>query len=94
MSAIRLSRLTVLALLASFSGASAQRAPIDERVVDSIVNVAMQKQHLVGLSVVLMRGGRMELVKSYGLASIQPRVPVDTGTRFAIGSVGTTHVMR
>lgn len=87
MSAIRLTSLIVVALLASVSGANAQRAPIDERIVDSVVNAAMQKQHLVGLSVVLMRGGRMELVKSYGLASLQPRVSVDTGTRFAIGSV-------
>jgi D-alanyl-D-alanine carboxypeptidase len=84
---IRLAPFALAALLAFSSGAQGQRAPIDEHVVDSIVNTAMQKQHLVGLSVVLMRGGRMELVKSYGLASVQPRVPVDTGTRFAIGSV-------
>jgi D-alanyl-D-alanine carboxypeptidase len=84
--AIRLASLTLL-LLACAAAAEAQRAPIDERVVDSIVNTAMQKQRLVGLSVVLMRGGRMELVKSYGLASLQPHVAVDTGTRFSIGSV-------
>jgi len=76
-----------MASLAYSPGAQGQHAPIDGRVVDSIVNTAMQKQHLVGLSVVLMRGGRMELVRSYGLASLAPRVAVDTGTRFAIGSV-------
>ena len=84
---IRLAPLSLAALLAFSSGVQGQRALIDERVVDSIVHTAMQKQHLVGLSVALMRGGRLELVKSYGLASLQPRVSVDTGTRFAIGSV-------
>jgi D-alanyl-D-alanine carboxypeptidase len=84
---IRLASLTLVVLLAYVTGAKGQRAPIDERAVDSIVNTAMQKQRLVGISVVLMRGGRTELVKSYGLASVQPRVSVDTGTRFSIGSV-------
>ena len=47
----------------------------------------MQKQRLVGVSVAMMRGGRMELVKTYGAATLQPRIAVDTGTRFSIGSV-------
>jgi CubicO group peptidase (beta-lactamase class C family) len=62
-------------------------ASIDEHVVDSLMTTAMQQRHLVGASIALMRGGRMELVKGYGFASLEPRVPVDTGTRFGIGSV-------
>ena len=65
----------------------AAQARVDERVVDSIVTAAMRQQRLVGVSVALVRGGRMELVKGYGSASLQPSVPVDTGTRFSIGSV-------
>ena len=65
----------------------AQSSRIDERVVDSIVAAGMRQQRLVGLSVALVRGGRIELVKAYGAASLQPAVPVDTGTRFSIGSV-------
>ena len=84
---VRLAVLTIGVLLSSSAGATAQSAPIDEHVVDSIVNAAMQKQRLVGISVAMMRGGRMELVKTYGSASLEPHVAVDTGTRFSIGSV-------
>lgn len=82
--------LAVLATLAlSTTSATAQQpvSRIDERVVDSIVAESMRQQRLVGVSVAIMRGGRLELVKAYGHASLQPRVAVDTGTRFAIGSV-------
>jgi len=60
---------------------------IDERVVDSIVTAGMRQQRLVGLSIALVRGGRIELAKGYGASSLEPSVPVDTGTRFSIGSV-------
>lgn len=63
------------------------QAPIDEHVVDSIVTAGMKEHRLVGLSVTLVRGGHVALQKAYGEASVQPRVPVDTLTRFSIGSV-------
>jgi CubicO group peptidase (beta-lactamase class C family) len=84
---IRRSSLALLTLLAFAGSAKAQSSPIDVRVVDSIVNAAIQRQRLVGVSVAMMRGGRIELAKAYGSASLQPRVAVDTGTRFSIGSV-------
>ena len=65
----------------------AAQAPIDERVVDSIVTAGMREHRLVGLSVAIVRGGRVQLLKAYGDASRQPLVPVDTLTRFSIGSV-------
>jgi len=65
----------------------AQSSRLDERVVDSIVAAGMQQHRMVGLSVALVRGGRIELQKGYGSASLQPRVSVDTGMRFSIGSV-------
>ena len=83
----RLASLSFVSILSYASSAEAQGTPLDERVVDSIVNAAMQKQRLVGVSVAIMRGGRLQLVKTYGSASLQPRVAVDTGTRFSIGSV-------
>ncbi|MEO8335166.1 MAG: serine hydrolase domain-containing protein [bacterium] len=79
--------LALVAVLAFADSATAQRSPIDERVVDSIVSDAIQQRRLVGVSVAMMRGGRIELAKTYGSASLQPRVVVDTGTRFSIGSV-------
>jgi CubicO group peptidase (beta-lactamase class C family) len=64
-----------------------QRSPLDEQAVDSIVAAGMRQNRLVGLSVAVVRGGRIELAKGYGAASLQPSVQVDTGTRFSIGSV-------
>ena len=60
---------------------------VDVRVVDSIVNAAMRDERLVGASLALVRGGQIQVLKGYGSASLRPRVVVDTGTRFAIGSV-------
>lgn len=79
--------LLLLALGAWPAGLWAQSVPVDERVVDSIVAAHMQQQRLIGVSVALVRGGRFELVKGYGTASLQPRLAVDTSTRFSIGSV-------
>ena len=47
----------------------------------------MQRQRVPGASIALVRNGRVELVKAYGFASLDPRVPADTTTRFSIGSV-------
>ena len=77
----------LLGLFAFAAPLAAQPTRIDERVVDSMVAAGMQRNRLVGVSVALVRGGRIELVKGYGSASLQPNVPVDTGTRFSIGSV-------
>ena len=85
----RAARAAGHALLVSAIAAplAAQSPRLDERVVDSIVAAGMKQNRLVGVSVALVRGGRIELVKGYGSASLQPNVPVDTGTRFSIGSV-------
>jgi D-alanyl-D-alanine carboxypeptidase len=63
------------------------RAAIDVRRLDSAVTATMQQRRIPGASIALVRGGRIEVVKAYGFASLEPRVPVDTATRFAIGSV-------
>jgi CubicO group peptidase (beta-lactamase class C family) len=65
----------------------AQATSLDERVVDSIVAAGMRQHRLVGLSLAIVRDGRIALQKGYGAATLQPRAPVDTGMRFSIGSV-------
>lgn len=82
-------RSVAFALLAAAAVPATVQAQssIDERVVDSIVTAGMREHRLVGLSVALVRGGRVQLLKAYGDASLQPHVPVDTLTRFSIGSV-------
>lgn len=65
----------------------AASARIDERRLDSVVTATMQQRRVPGASIALVRNGRIELVKAYGFASLDPRVPADTTTRFSIGSV-------
>ena len=79
--------MLVVAIVAIPVRLPAQSMSVDERMVDSIVAAAMKQQRLVGLSVALVGGGRIEFVKGYGTASLESRTPVDTGTRFSIGSV-------
>lgn len=87
--AVTQSRVLLVAMLTAIATPAvvSAQAPVDERVVDSIVTAGMKEHRLVGLSVTLMRGGHVALQKAYGEASLQPRVPVDTLTRFSIGSV-------
>jgi D-alanyl-D-alanine carboxypeptidase len=79
--------LAALGVVSLPAPVTAQTSRLDDRVVDSIVAANMQQHRLVGLSVAVVRGGRIELQKGYGEASLQPRAAVDTGTRFSIGSV-------
>jgi D-alanyl-D-alanine carboxypeptidase len=94
--AVRVAATLTLATLAARSAAAQDPSTLgrldadvrtDVRVVDSIVNAAMHDERLVGVSLALVRGGRVEVLEGYGYASLQPRVSADTGTRFAIGSV-------
>ncbi|HEY2026000.1 MAG TPA: serine hydrolase domain-containing protein [Gemmatimonadaceae bacterium] len=83
----RAAAIATLVLCTALPAGAQSSSRIDERVVDSIVTAEMTQHRLVGLSVALARGGRIELAKGYGSASLQPLVAVDTGTRFSIGSV-------
>ncbi len=72
---------------ASSTPRSTAVARVDARRLDSAVATAMHQRRVPGASIALVRGGRVELVKAYGFASLDPRIPADTTTRFAIGSV-------
>ncbi len=85
--ATRIARQLIVLGIAAIPLRLSAQTRVDERVVDSIVAAGMKQQRLVGASVALVRGGRIELMKGYGAASLEPSVPVDTGTRFSIGSV-------
>jgi CubicO group peptidase (beta-lactamase class C family) len=69
------------------AGRAVTSARLDARAIDSAVTAALRERRIPGASVALVRGGRLEYVKAYGYASLDPRVPADTATRFAIGSV-------
>lgn len=78
----------LLLLLCLFPCLSAAQAiPIDTARVDSFVNANMASRHLIGVSIGLLAEGRVVLLRGYGLSHRESSTPVDTLTRFAVGSV-------
>ena len=55
--------------------------------VDRIVNEEMRQQHIPGVSVGVMRDGRLIKARGYGYANLELSVPVTSDTVFAIGSI-------
>jgi CubicO group peptidase (beta-lactamase class C family) len=59
-----------------------------ESKVDEYVRAEMQAQHIPGLSLAVIKDGRIVLAKGYGLANVEHQVPVKPETIFQSGSVG------
>lgn len=62
--------------------------PAHADAVDDIVQAAMQRSHTPGLSLVVVRDGRIERSQGYGLANVEHKVPVTPQTVFQSGSIG------
>ncbi len=56
--------------------------------VDSLANSEMKNQKIPGLSVVVVRDGKIDYVKGYGFSNIEHNVAVKPETIFQSGSVG------
>lgn len=56
--------------------------------VDGHVRGVMQKQNVPGVSVAVVKEGKVVLAKGYGLANVEHQVPVKPETVFQSGSVG------
>ena len=56
--------------------------------VDDYVKAEMQKEQIPGLSLAVLKAGRIILAKGYGLANVEHQVPVKAETIFQSGSVG------
>lgn len=56
--------------------------------VDSLVKSEMQKQKIPGLSIVVVKDGKVDYIKGYGFANLEHKVPVKLETVFQAGSVG------
>jgi CubicO group peptidase (beta-lactamase class C family) len=82
--------LLVICLLASTSFAQqiskADRAAALE--IDRIVNDQMSANKIPGVSLAVLRKGKIILLKSYGLANVEHKVPVKPETIFQSGSIG------
>ncbi len=74
---------------ATFAATSAPNLPdtFDPAAIDNFLAAQMQQPNRVGLSVAIMKGGKVVLAKGYGKRSLQEERPVEPDTLFAIGSV-------
>lgn len=62
-------------------------SPVRADAVDDYVLTEMQKQHIPGLSLAVMKDGKIVKTKGYGLANVELKVPATTETVYEIGSV-------
>jgi len=84
--------LLVLSFLVAVSPCRAQTSPQapnanDVSAIDSYLAAKVKDKGIVGLSVALLRDGKLVFAKGYGKSSLVNDSPVDRDTRFAIGSV-------
>src|SRR5438874_3721651 len=56
--------------------------------VDDYVKAEMQRQHIPGLSLAVVKDGQIILAKGYGFANVEHQVPVKPETIFQSGSMG------
>jgi CubicO group peptidase (beta-lactamase class C family) len=56
--------------------------------IDAFVEAEIAKQNVPGVSLAIIRTGQPPLIRSFGLANIEHRVPVTPETIFQSGSVG------
>jgi CubicO group peptidase (beta-lactamase class C family) len=85
------SRLNFLPLLVvctiTFTAAQAQSSATDAAVSDYI-KAEMQRQHIPGLSLLIVKQGKIIRAEGFGLANVELQVPVKPETVFQSGSVG------
>jgi CubicO group peptidase (beta-lactamase class C family) len=79
----------LLASLALASPLAAQQAPLDG--FDAYVAKAVRDWNIPGLAIAVVKDGQVVFAKGYGVRELGKPEPVDTNTRFSIGS--TTKAM-
>lgn len=57
-----------------------------KRQVDNLIKAEMAKLHIPGAAVAVLRNGKIELLKGYGLGNIERKIPVTPNTMFQIAS--------
>jgi len=71
------------------AGASAPPVPSAPPVdpVDEFVHAEMERQHIPGLSLAVVRDGAMIKTQGYGLANVELAVPAEADTVYQLGSI-------
>lgn len=87
---VALALLPLTGIVPSIAPAAEPIAPpvsFDVPAIDAYVADYVRAREVVGLSLAIVRDGKIALVKGYGQSSVEPMRPVGAATRFAIGSV-------
>ncbi len=77
---ILISLLSVFLLISSVSAQTTDK-------VDEFINAEMQKLHVPGVAVAVIKDGKVIKSKGYGLANVETNTTVTTETVFKIGSI-------
>ena len=81
--------LAIILLAASCLAQQLRREDREAAVkIDRVVNRQMLANKIPGVSLAVLRKGKIVLLKSYGLANVEHRVPVKPETIFQSGSMG------
>ena len=76
--------LIVVHVLLLFAGVT---AGVRADKIDDFVSGQMRTHRIPGLAVGIVRAGKLETVRGYGLANVELNVPVTKDTGFEIGSM-------
>ncbi|HEX7332022.1 MAG TPA: serine hydrolase domain-containing protein [Pyrinomonadaceae bacterium] len=85
-----MSRILLNVCLAVFLASTclAQQTNREAQKIDRVVNQQMAANTIPGVSLAVLRKGKIVLLKTYGLANVEHRVPVTPATVFQSGSIG------
>lgn len=81
-------RLPILVVVFLFGALTIAAQPNLSTKIDRYLKAEMAKQKIPGISLAVLRHGRVVLLRSYGLANVEHRVPVKAETIFQSGSIG------
>src|SRR5512138_1712347 len=80
---VRVRRRSVLALLVAFAAGA---MPGADRV-DEFVRAEMERQHIPGLALAILKNGEPVRLQGYGVANLEHGIPVTPRTVFKIASL-------
>jgi hypothetical protein len=89
----RIALLFLIAANASALPAAAQPVDRIDAVVGAIVRGEMQKQHIPGVALAVLRNGSIVLEQGHGLANVESNIPVRNDTAFSIGSLSKQFIV-
>src|SRR4249920_2567566 len=75
-------------LLSIATDAASAQSPETTAAVTDYVKAEMQRQHIPGLSLLVVKNGKILRAEGLGLANVELQVPVKPETIFQSGSVG------